>query len=358
MATEPKGSAPDETVAENPTDLADRTALERAVANLPSSNGGAATRRRRFGLGLDRFSGLYVWAIIIVIFSIWVPNTFLSRDIPLNIAGDQAVTCMLAFGLIIPLAAGVFDLSIAATMGFVVCVMAWLQHNEHVNPLLACLIGLLVGLGIGVINGIIVVQLNVNSFIGTLGMSSVLAGASYWLTGGLQLIIDSPSKFLDFGSYSIWSIPLPFYLMLLLGLVLYVIIEYTPVGRHLFAVGGNPQAARLAGVRVNRIMFGSLVASSAVAALAGIVLAAKLGIATYDVGPSYLLPAFSAVFLGSTQIKAGRVNVIGTFVGIYLLATGVKGLQLAGAQSYVNDLFNGAALIIAVALSAKSARKN
>jgi len=116
-------------------------------------------------------------------------------------------------------------------------------------------------------------------------------------------------------------------------------------------------AARLAGVRVDRIVYGSLVASSLVAGITGVVLAARIGTASPDIGPSYLLPAFSAVFLGSTQIKPGRVNVIGTLIAIYLLATGVKGLQLAGAPSYTDDLFNGAALIIAVALAARSARK-
>jgi ribose transport system permease protein len=145
--------------------------------------------------------------------------------------------------------------------------------------------------------------------------------------------------------------------MLVLAAVIYIVIEYLPVGRYLYASGGNPLAARLAGVRVDRIVFGSLVASSLVAGFAGVVLAARIGTASPDIGPSYLLPAFSAVFLGSTQIKPGRVNVLGTLIAIYLLATGVKGLQLAGAPSYTNNLFNGAALIIAVALAARSARK-
>ena len=127
------------------------------------------------------------------------------------------------------------------------------------------------------------------------------------------------------------GIPLPFYVMIVLAIIIYIVIEYLPVGRYLYASGGNPQAARLAGVRVNRVVFGSLVASSLVAGITGVVLAARIGTASPDIGPSYLLPAFSAVFLGSTQIKPGRVNVIGTLVAIYLLATGVKGLQLAGA---------------------------
>jgi ribose transport system permease protein len=162
---------------------------------------------------------------------------------------------------------------------------------------------------------------------------------------------------LDLGNLQILNIPLPFYAMLVLAVIIYILIEYLPVGRYLYAAGGNPVAARLAGVRVDRIVFGSLVASSLIAGVAGVVLAARIGTASPDIGPSYLLPAFSAVFLGSTQIRPGRVNVVGTLIAVYLLATGVKGLQLAGAPSYTDDLFNGAVLIIAVALAARSARR-
>lgn len=135
--------------------------------------------------------------------------------------------------------------------------------------------------------------------------------------------------------------------------ILWFVLDHTPVGRYLYAAGGNARAARLAGARVDRIVFGSLVASSTLAALAGVILAAKLGIGSHEVGPPYLLPVFAAAFLGSTQIKAGRVNVLGTIVAVYLLAVGMKGLQLAGAPSFVNDLFNGGALIIAVALASR-----
>jgi ribose transport system permease protein len=173
----------------------------------------------------------------------------------------------------------------------------------------------------------------------------------------VQIVSGFADWFLDLGTLQLIGIPLPFYAMVVLAIVVYIVIEYLPIGRYLYASGGNPVAARLAGVRVDRIVFGSLVVSSLVAGLAGVVLAARLGTASPDIGPSYLLPAFSAVFLGSTQIKPGRVNVVGTLIAIYLLATGVKGLQLAGAPVYVDDLFNGAALIIAVALAARSARK-
>jgi ribose transport system permease protein len=134
-------------------------------------------------------------------------------------------------------------------------------------------------------------------------------------------------------------------------------MEYTPVGRYLFAVGGNPQAARLAGLRVSRITFYSLVASGTISGFAGVLLLAQLRVASYDAGPPYLLPAFSAAFLGATQIKAGRVNVLGTLIAVYLLATGVNGLQLAGAPVYINTLFGGAALLVAVTLAVRTAKK-
>jgi ribose transport system permease protein len=311
---------------------------------------------RKFSLGLDRFSGLYVWAALIIIFAIWVPDTFLATNNLKIIAGNEAITGMLALGIIIPLAAGVFDLSFAGVAGLSVAVTAWAQVEGY-NPLVAALMAIVVGTLVGVINGFVVVKLRVSSFIATLGMSSLLLAATYWVTDGKQIVSGFSEGFLNLGNTQILGIPLPFYAMLVLAVVIYILIEYLPVGRYLYASGGNPVAARLAGVRVDRIVYGSLVASSLVAGITGVVLAARIGTASPDIGPSYLLPAFSAVFLGSTQIKPGRVNVLGTLIAIYLLATGVKGLQLAGAPSYTDDLFNGLALIIAVALAARSARK-
>ncbi|MCW2615081.1 MAG: lsrD [Frankiales bacterium] len=326
-------------------------------SDLPAHAGSPETEpRRRLSFGLERFSGLYVWGALILLFALWVPDTFLTTSNAKIIAGDQAITAMLALGIIIPLAAGVFDLSFAGVLGVSVALTAYMQV-EGQSPVVAAIIAILGAAVIGAVNGFVVVHLRVNSFIATLGMSSLLAAAAYWITDGKQITEGFSSTFLDLGTKQLLGIPLPFYVMLVVAAIIYVVIEYLPVGRYLYAAGGNPQAARLAGVRVDRIVFGSLVASSFVAGVTGVVLAARLGTASQDIGPSYLLPAFSAVFLGSTQIKAGRVNVLGTLIAIYLLATGVKGLQLAGAPVYVNDLFNGAALIIAVALAARSARR-
>jgi ribose transport system permease protein len=241
-------------------------------------------------------------------------------------------------------------------LGFSSVVVVWYQSNGH-SPLAGAVLAILVATLVGAVNGFVVVRLRVDSFIATLAMSSILAAGAYWVTNGQQIVDGISPGFVKFGTEQWLGIPVPVYYMLALALALWVFLEFRPGGRYLYAVGGNPQAARLAGIRVDRITFGSLVTSATIAGFAGVVLAAKLGTGNPTSGPAYLLPAFSAVFLGATQIKAGRLNVPGTLVAIYLLATGVKGLQLAGAPVYLNDLFNGLALILAVALAARSHRK-
>jgi ribose transport system permease protein len=144
--------------------------------------------------------------------------------------------------------------------------------------------------------------------------------------------------------------------VLAVAILMWYVLEFTAMGRHCYATGSNAVAARLVGLRVDRIVFGSLMCSAFFGALAGVVLAARLGSSSYDIGTPYLLPAFSAVFLGATQVKPGHVNVVGTLIAVFLLATGIKGLQLVGAQTYVSNIFYGAALILAVALSVRGRR--
>jgi ribose transport system permease protein len=316
---------------------------------------GPAPTRRRLNLGLDRFSGLYVLALLLVVFGLWIPDLFMTTSNLRSIAGDQAVTAILAFGLIIPLAAGVFDLSIASTMGFSAVVTMWFQNHGH-NAFLGAVLAILAAAVIGAVNGFVVVHLHVDSFIATLGMGSILAAGAYWVTNGQQIVTGISPDFIKFGTDQWFSIPAPVYYMAVLAIVLWFFLEFRPAGRYLYAVGGNVNAARLAGVRVNRMIFSALVGGATIAGFAGVVLAAKLGTGNPDSGPPYLLPAFTAVFLGATQLKRGRVNVVGTLIAIYLLAAGVKGLQLAGAPVYLNDLFNGLALIVAVALAARTRR--
>jgi ribose transport system permease protein len=330
----------------------DQTSEQRAI--MPDSSEAAQPeRRKRLSLGLDRFSGLYVIGAMVVLFGLWLPDTFLTVRTFRSVADDQAITVVLALAVTVTIAAGVFDLSVAALLGLVVVVVGWLQSNGW-NALISIFLGVAVALVIGAINGGVVVKLRVNSFIATLGMSSILAAAAYWVTNGQAIVSGFSQTFLDSARRQMFGVPISVIYMGLIAAALWFMLEHTPVGRYLYATGANTQAARLAGVSVQRMVVLSLMLSALLAGIAGVILTAKLGTAPPTVGPPYLLPAFASAFLGSTQVKAGRVNVLGTIVAVYLLAIGVKGLQLAGAPSYVSNLFNGVALIVAVALAQRS----
>lgn len=309
-------------------------------------------------LGFARLSGVYAWAALFVLFSIWEPSTFLTSTTASSIGANQAVSAILAIALILPLAAGLYDLSIAATLGLTACLAIYLTGHGLSAPViaLACLVS---GALVGIVNGVIVVKLHVSSFIATLGMSSILAAVAYMITDGNELVAGSgATSFVNLGQGVIFGIPDPVWYAVGIAVIVLYVTECTTVGRYAYAVGGNLEASRLVGIRANRIQFASLVVSGTLAGLAGTILAAQLGSATYDVGPAYLLPAFSAVLLGATQIKTnGRVNVLGTLVAVILLATGIYGLTLAGAPTWVPQLFDGVALILAVALAVRTNRE-
>lgn len=314
--------------------------------------------KKRFNFGIDKYSGIYVWALLVIVFSLWIPDLFLNLDNFKTILSFQAISTIVALGLIVPVAAGAFDLTIAATLTVGAVFTAWALLN-HYGLWVAIPGAILIGVAIGLANALVVVKLKVDSFIGTLGMSSILAALAYMISGGGQLVLPEAGyyPFLDFVRTQWFGISASVYYAAVLAVIIWWILEYTPIGRYLYAVGGNPVAARLAGVKVGRITTMAFVASAVVATFAGIVYLAQNANGAPDSGANYLLPAFSAVFLGATQIRPGRVNVLGTIVAILLLATGVTGLQLAGAPTYVTQLFNGVALIVAMALAARTARR-
>ena len=318
----------------------------------------AAAPKRRFTLGLDKYSGLYVWGLLVIIFSLWIPDLFLQASTFKQVLSFQAISTIVALGLIVPIAAGVFDLAIAGTLTVSACFTAWALLNGY-GVVVAVVGALLIGVVIGLANALVVVRLKVDSFIGTLGMTSILTAVAYFVTDSTQIVLSKQDfeGFFSFARTQVFGLPLSVYYAGILAVIIWWVLEYTPAGRYLYAVGGNPVAARLAGVKVARVITMSFLASALAAAFAGIVYLATIGVANPTAGGGYLLPAFSAVFLGATQIRPGRVNVLGTIIAILLLATGVTGLQLAGAPGYVTDLFNGIALIVAMALAARTAMR-
>jgi ribose transport system permease protein len=301
-------------------------------------------------LSFRTVSALYIFVVMFIVFSIWVPDTFLKWDTWRALLDSQAATAIVAVGLVIALSAGAFDLSVGAMLGFGSILVAWLLVDQGVPVVPAIVLTVAAGGVIGLLNGLLVVKARIDSFIATLGMSSILLAMIAWVSSSQQ-ILGLPTGFQWIGTTEIVGLTLPVYLTLIIGLASWYVLERTPLGRRLYATGGNIEAARLAGVRVGVVVIAVLAACGAIAASAGVLVSAVLATGDPTIGPAYLLPAFSAAFLGSTQFRGGRFNVWGTLVAVIVLATGVKGLQLAGAPVWIPDLFNGAALLIAVGLA-------
>jgi ribose transport system permease protein len=308
--------------------------------------------RRKISTGFDRFSGLYLWALFIVVFGIWTPSEFLTTSTLHSVAAQQAVTGMIGLAVLIPLAAGLYDLSVGATANVSGILTIVLMNNHHWAVVPAIVAGILVAVAIGFVNATIVVRLGVNSFIATLGMGSVLAATEVIISSNSQPIPPTSTAWNNFTQTTIGGFQIVVLYLIILAVVLWWLTAHTPVGRYLYAIGGNPEAARLSGVRINRYTTLALVTSATVSGLAGIMFSSLNG-PSLDFGATLLLPAFAAAFLGSTQLIPGRFNVWGTLLAIYVLATGVQGLQLVSGASWLSDMFDGVALIVAVALSIK-----
>jgi ribose transport system permease protein len=323
--------------------------MSRPIESKPSST----SSRWRQRLAFSRISAVYVWLGIIVLFGVWVPETFLTSTTVVALAADNSITTIVALGLIVALAAGVFDLSIGAVLGSSAVLCAYLMVKQDVHPVLAIVITLLYGAAVGTVNAVLIVRFKVDSFIATLAMSSVLVAFQEWLTGNQQIIGLSPG-FKNLSTLKPLGIPITFFYMVIVALGLWYVLQLTPIGRFLYATGGNREIARLAGLRPSRWVAVSLVTSSLVASAAGVLVLARVSGAGPTLGGTYLLPVFAAAFLGATQFVPGRFNVWGTVVAVFLLATGSKGLQLVGFQPWVNKMFYGVVLALAVILSQAS----
>jgi ribose transport system permease protein len=284
-----------------------------------------------------------------VVFSILLPETFLRIENFQTILGSQAVLLVLTLGLIVPLTVNEFDLSIAGVINVTVVLMGFL-NGVHGWPLAQSLAAvLLVAAAIGAVNAFLTVRIGIQSIIVTLGMGTLLQGLALGINASAVPNLAQP--LVDVLRSTLLGVQVAFYCGLALTILTWYVYRYTPLGRYLYFVGAGRDVARLAGLRVDAIRTGALLTSSVVAALAGIMLVGLLGSADPNVGPSFLLPAFAAAFLGATVLHPGRFNPWGTFIAVYFLVTGITGLQLFGLSSWIENVFYGGSLVIAVAVA-------
>jgi ribose transport system permease protein len=296
-----------------------------------------------------RFGVLVVWGLTIVVFSFLRPDTFATWANFQSIFGSQAVLLILALGLLLTLSVGELDLSITGVMTVAVVLVGYLnvKHGWALGPTLIVVLGF--GLLAGLVNAFFVIVVGVESIVVTLGMGTLLVGLASAIN--IETEVGIAPHLVSAVSTQVLGLPLAFWYAVGLTIAIWYLMTLTPLGRYMHFVRMGPDVARLAGVRVNLIRAGALTATAFVSALAGVVQTGILSSADPNVSSAYLLPAFSAAFLGSTTIRPGRFNAWGTFVAVYLLVTGITGLQLLGLSGWIESVFYGAALILAVSLA-------
>jgi ribose transport system permease protein len=300
--------------------------------------------------------GLLVLLILLIImFSLLRPDTFLTYFNIRSILSNKSVQALVALSVFIPMTANQFDLSAGFNIGISQVLAIGLQAQGL--PWWAAVFAvLLMGAFVGLLNGLLVTRIKIDSFIATLGTGTVLYGLNAWYTGGQQVLGNLPPAFLAI-SGSVGKVPAPAIYVLVVSVTLWLVFEFLPLGRYLYVIGASPRAAELNGISAKRYVTLGFVAAGTLSAFAGIVLQSQLQVGQSSVGQEYLLPAFTAALLGATSIRPGRVNVMGTVLAVAVLAVTVAGLNQLGAPFFVEPLFNGSMLILAVGLAVQAAQR-
>ena len=294
---------------------------------------------------------------LILLFSILLPTTFPTVLNLRSILSDKAIIALLALAAMIPMVAGRIDLTVGYAIVLWHILAISLQTMYGLPWPVAVVIVLALGVITGALNGLLVEVARIDSFIATLGTGTVLYALALWHTGGRQMVGTLPDAFYAINGTFVFGLPITAFYVLAITVALWIVLEYTPTGRYLYAIGANQRAAELNGIPTRKFVIGAFVASGVLTALAGVLLASKLRIGQASVGLEFLLPALVGAFLGSTTIKPGRVNVWGTIVGVMILAVGISGIQQFGGSFWVEPLFNGTTLLIAIGIAGYAQRK-
>jgi len=323
--------------------------LAAALPEAPPDLTGGATGWERFrrAASFRNVSALYLAAVMFVIFSLWEPHTFLTVLTWRLLLDNQAISAIVAVGVVVPLSAGVIDLALGTEVGIGAVLVARLISDNNLAVPTAFTLTLVAGAGIGMVIAGLIVKARIGSFIATLAMSSVLLAMIDWISRSEPISVVA-TGFHTIATGELFGVVYPVYFAAGVSLLVWYVLEHTSFGRRVYATGANPEAARLAGVRTSRVILGATMTCGVVSAFAGVLAASQLSTGDPTITTNYLLPAFAAVFLGSTQFKGGRFNVGGTLVAVAVLAIGVEGLQLGGAPVWMPNLFNGVALLLAV----------
>jgi ribose transport system permease protein len=324
-----------------------------SVAVAAPTSSAPAKRRRPAALTHipSRYAIIGVWAVLILFYSLTESGTFPHVLTFQAIFNSQEPLVFMTMALMCTIVVGEFvDLSVPSLFGFAATVMPVLVGNHGWNVWLGSLVAIIAATLVGVVNGWLVVKLHVNTIVVTLGMSTLLTGLSLLISND-NVSAGVPASFSGIANKDIGGLPVSFYYGVVLVFGFAYLLACTPLGRHMRFVGASREVSRLSGVRVDRIRFGSFVFAGLLSGIGAIIEVASIGSYNASGSNEFLLSTFAAVFLGTAIFEPGRFNPLGTFVGIYFLETGVIGLQLHSAAVWIEPVFYGAVLVVAVTIS-------
>ena len=317
----------------------------------PAARPDWAQERSALVVNAERYGLIVAWLALIAIFGVLNPETFLTWNNLATILGSQSVLVILTLGLMIPLTANDFDVSIANMMTLSSITIAVVNVNHQLPIGVAILAAVLLGAAVGFVNGFFIVVFRIHSLIVTLGVGTFLHGLTLWMCDSMT-ISGVDQRLIDVVIVDrLFGIPLEFYYAILLAALIWYLFEFTSIGRRILFVGRGREVARLSGINTDRLRWGCLIASAVLGSVAGVLYTGTQGAADPVSGASYMLPAFAAAFLGSTSILPGRFNPWGSTIAVYFLVTGITGLVFLGFSSFIQDMFYGGALVLAVTLS-------
>jgi len=306
---------------------------------------------------LGRYGTLMMLALLIVVVGILEPSTFLTSDNLISILNQGSLSAIIAIGLTFALVSGEFDLSIGNAASLAAVVSCTLMVDHGISIPLALLVAVLVGLVMGLINGLVVTKLNVNALVATLGVGSLAVGVNFAIANGQPVTPPNVDSLLDISLNTFLGIPYTVYIMVVVAIGAWLLLNRTVLGQSMQAVGGNPVAASLAGIRVERVKIIAFIVCSMLAGLTGILLVTRTGAAAASAGDSYLLAAFAAAFFGSAVMRDGEFHVIGTVVGVLTVSTGFNAIALLGLDTYYQFLFQGLVLIVGVGVGSVARKR-
>lgn len=302
-----------------------------------------------------KFSTLIILLVLIIVFSIASPN-FLRVNNILNVLRQVSVISILTTGMTFVIISGGMDLTVGAYLGLTGVLAAKFMGDLGLPVPVAILLTMAIVTVIGLITGALIVGLNVSAIVITLGMMTVVRGLAYIISGGLP-VYDIPEPIVNLGQGYVAGIPVPVIIMLVIVVIMGMILKYTYLGRYVYAIGGNLEAARLAGVSVEKITASLYAVSAFLASIAGIVLAGRISSGAPASGTGTEMDVVTAVVIGGVSVNGGKGSMFGAFLGAVIIGVLSNGLTIMNIGEYYQQVVKGIVLILAVAFDVLANRE-